>query len=372
MSIEDILMDGETIFRNHSAFNPDYMPVNYNFRDLQMEGMAISIRPALHNGRPVNTIILGQCATGKTTAIKKLFEKVEETSEKLICCYINCQLNTTRFGIFSQIYKKVFGHNPPETGIPFSRIYQHVMKHLENNNQGLLVALDDVNYLFQNQNVNKIFYDILRAYEEFPGIRTGIFAVLSDLEFRLNLEKNVNTVFSPQEIIFPLYKRDEVLKILNDRVKDGFYPNVMSDEIIEEITDYCFDSGDLRLGIDLLRITGNIAEAHGSRKIEQKHLDEAIASNLSINLENTISTLNDNEKKLLKIIALNKDTISTGKLSKEFQSKSNLSHSSFNRSLKKLEFLRLVDTKYNGKGSRGQSREVILRFNPDEICRCIL
>ncbi|MEM4196247.1 MAG: AAA family ATPase, partial [Methanothermobacter sp.] len=133
--IRDILLHDETIFRYMNAFDPDYVPENYRYRESQMEALAVCIRPALRNGRPVNAVILGSCATGKTTAIKKIFEMVESTSENVVCCYINCQLHTTRFGIFSQIYSKIFGHQPPETGVPFSRIYQAIMQHLASENR---------------------------------------------------------------------------------------------------------------------------------------------------------------------------------------------------------------------------------------------
>ena len=203
MGIEDILLHDETIFKNINAFDPDYLPENYKYRDSQMEALAICIRPALKKGRPVNAVVLGSCATGKTTAIKKIFDMVERNSEKVVCCYINCQLHTTRFGIFSQIYQRVFGHFPPETGVPFSRIYQKIMQHLVSEEKALVVALDDVNYLFHSKNANKIFYDILRAHEVFPGARTGVFAILSDIEFRFALDKNVNSIFIPQDVIFP-------------------------------------------------------------------------------------------------------------------------------------------------------------------------
>ena len=47
MAIEDILMYDESLFQNINAFDPDYMPPNYNFRDTQMEAMAMAIRPAI-------------------------------------------------------------------------------------------------------------------------------------------------------------------------------------------------------------------------------------------------------------------------------------------------------------------------------------
>lgn len=371
MGIEDILMYDESLFQNINAFDPDYMPSNYNYRDSQMEGMAMAIRPAMSGGKPSNSVILGSCATGKTTAIKKVFELVENNTEKVICCYINCQLHTTRFGIFSQIHKKIFGHIPPETGVPFSRIYGKIMQYLQKEEKALIVALDDVNYLFQSKNANKIFYDILRAYEEYPGVKSGIFAILSDLEFRYALDKNVNTVFIPQDITFQPYTYSEILSILSDRAKVGFYPGVISDDILEEIAEYTQDKGDLRVGINLLKSCGNIAESNASKKITSDHLKEAINSLISVNLVATLKSLNDVEKSLLEIIVRNKKVLTAGELSEMFVEKENVSYATFNRTLEKLEFLRLIDTKFTGKGVRGNSREIILRFDSEEFNKCI-
>jgi cell division control protein 6 len=367
MGIEDILMYDESLFQNINAFDPDYVPPNYNFRDTQMEAMAMSIRPAIRGGQPSNAVVLGSPATGKTTAMRKVFEHVEKSTEKVACVYINCQIHTTRFGIFSQIHKKLFGHLPPETGIPFSRVYDKIMKYLQKNGIALVIALDDVNYLIQSKNANKVFYDVLRAYEEYPGAKTSIFAILSDLEFRYSFDKNVNTVFIPQEIVFPLYKYDEIESILRDRAKAGFFPGVLSDEILEQIAMYTLENGDLRVGINLLRSCGNIAEADASREIKQEHFDKAIESLVSVKITETINSLNDLEKTLLKIIADYDGIYTAGELSEVFKKETGSSYASFGRTLDKLEFVRLIDTKYTGKGVRGNSREIILRFNPDEF-----
>ena len=47
MGIEDILMADESLFQDINAFDPDYVPQNFNYRDTQMEAMAIAIRPAM-------------------------------------------------------------------------------------------------------------------------------------------------------------------------------------------------------------------------------------------------------------------------------------------------------------------------------------
>ena len=364
MGIEDILMHDESLFQNINAFDPDYVPPNYNYRDRQMEAMAMAIRPAISGGQPSNSVVLGSCATGKTKAIRKVFELVEKTTEKVVCVYINCQLHTTRFGIFSQIYKKLFGHIPPETGVPFSRIYDQIMHKLQSDKKALIVALDDVNYLFQSKAANKVFYDLLRAYEEYPGVKTGIFAILSDLEFRYAFDKNVNTVFIPQDITFQPYTYSEIEDILRDRVNAGFFPGVMGDEILELVAMHTYDVGDLRVGINLLRSCGNIAEADASREITEEHFQKAVDSLVSVQISETLKSLNDTEKALLKIISDSDKIFTAGELSELFKEKENVSYATFNRTLEKLEFLRLVDTKFTGKGSRGNSREIILRFNP--------
>ena len=366
MGIKDILMFDESLFQEINAFDPDYMPQNYNFRDTQMEAMAMAIRPAIRGGQPSNAVVLGSPATGKTTAMKKVFELVENTTEKVTCVYINCQIHTTRFGIFSQIHKRIFGHAPPETGVPFARVYDKVMKHLQKNETALIIALDDVNYLFQTKNANKIFYDMLRPYEEYPGVRTSIFAILSDLEFKYAFDKNVNTVFIPQEITFPPYSYSQIEDILRDRAKAGFFPGVLDDEVLEQIAMYTYENGDLRIGINLLKSCGNIAEADASRKIELEHFEKAIDSLVSVNIAQTIESLNDNEKALLKIIADYDGVYTAGELSKIFKEKTGSSYASYDRTLDKLEFVRLIDTKFTGKGVKGNSREIILRFNPED------
>jgi cell division control protein 6 len=372
MGIQDILLYDETIFRNIDAFNPDYVPENYIHRESQMEALAICLRPALRGGRPVNTVVLGSPATGKTTAINKIFEMVEETSDRVVCVYVNCQLHTTRFNIFSQIYNELFGHMPPETGVPFSRIYGKIMKYLRDEDKAMVVALDDVNYLFHSKNANKIFYDILRAHEEFKGVRTGIFAILSDIEFRYMLDKNVNSVFIPQEVIFDPYSPSEMRDILTDRIKAGFYPDVISDEILDMIVDQASSAGDLRIGIDLLRVSGNFAEADASKTIEEKHVLEAMKSTGSVSLKSTLKTLSDQEKMLLKVIAESEDEdLVAGDIYNSFKIRTSTSYASFDRTLNKLEFLRLIDTKFTGKGVKGNSRMVILRFNPKEIVKCL-
>lgn len=365
MELHDILMYDETIFQEMTVFNSDYLPENFKLRQPQMSEMALSLRPALKGGKPINNLVLGPPATGKTTAIKKLFEMAElDCDDELICVYINCQLHTTKFDIFSQIHKKVFGHTLPETGVPFARLYNNIMEEVQDREKALIIALDDIHYLFQGNLISKIFYDILRAYESFEGVRTGIFAVLSDIEFRHVLDNNVGSIFNANEINFKPYSYDETYRILKERAELGFFPNVISDELIEKITEFTYENGDLRLGIDLLRISGNNAEVKASRKITEEDVDKAIESAGSVTLKYVLNNLSEKEQNLLGFIArLDENEITSGELYKQYHREQKIGYTSFHRLINKLEFLRLIDTSFTGTGKKGNSRYIRLRFD---------
>ena len=118
--------------------------------------------------------------------------------------------------------------------------------------------------------------------------------------------------------------------------------------------------------IKLLNNCGNIAEADASREITRDHFDKAIDSLVSSNISETLKALNESEKSILRIISDNEGLYTSGELYDVLSEKSDISYASFNRTVDKLEFVRLIDTKYTGKGVKGKSREIILRFNPDD------
>jgi cell division control protein 6 len=87
-----------------------------------------------------------------------------------------------------------------------------------------MVALDDINYLFHEKEVDHVLYSLLRAHETCPGARMGVIGVMSELALNYVLDPRVVSVFQPEEIIFPLYDRSEIRDILSRRVQMGFYP----------------------------------------------------------------------------------------------------------------------------------------------------
>lgn len=63
----------------------------------------------------------------------------------------------------------------------------------------------------------------------------------------------MQSVFHSEEIQFPPYDEEEIRAILRERAKVGFYPGVLPVEMLDFIVAQTMRSGDLRVGLDLLR-----------------------------------------------------------------------------------------------------------------------
>ncbi len=203
----DMLLWEETLFKDRDLFELDHLPEHFLHREAQMNSLKFCIRPALQGGRPVNALCLGPPGTGKTTAILKLFEEIEAHSSQIVPVHVNCQMNSTRYAVFYQLYKKIFEHAPPSSGISFKRVFEKVAQHSADENKVLVVALDDINYLFPEKEVDHVLYSLLRAHETCPGARMGVIGVMSELTLNYVFDPRVVSVFQAEDVVFPLYTR---------------------------------------------------------------------------------------------------------------------------------------------------------------------
>ena len=110
---KDLLQWDQTLFKDERYFELDYIPEHFSHRDTQMRALKIAARPALRGARPINCLCSGPHGTGKTTAVLKVFEEIENYTDSVVPVYVNCQIDSTRFAIFSEIYKKLFKYTPP-------------------------------------------------------------------------------------------------------------------------------------------------------------------------------------------------------------------------------------------------------------------
>lgn len=364
--MRDLLAWDQTLFRDSELFELDHVPEHFLHRDAQLQSLMYSVRPALSGSRPLNCLCIGSPGTGKTTAVVKVFEEIEKHTPKVVPVLVNCQVDSTRYAVFSHIFKKLIGYAPPTSGVSFKKIFSEVAKYLAEHEKVLVVALDDMNYLFYENEVNEVLYSLLRAHETYPGARVGVIAILSDTGVPHILDPKVESVFLPGEIAFPQYAREEIRDILSNRARLGFFPGVLDDSVLDRITEHTFALGDLRVGIDLLKRSCLNAERRASKTISPQDVESAYEKSRLIHLSYLLRSLKDDEKTLLGMVAQQQQA-NSGELYETFHSRTSLGYTRFYELLNKLDSLKLIEADFTGKGSRGRSRVVTLRYRADEV-----
>ena len=366
----DMLLWEETIFRDRDLFELDHLPEHFLHREPQNNSLKFCIRPALQGGRPVNALCLGPPGTGKTTAILKLFEEIEAHSTRVVPVHVNCQMDSTRYSVFYQIYKKLFDHAPPSSGISFKRIFEKVAEATVEQDKVLVVALDDINYLFHEKEIDHVLYSLLRAHETCPGARMGVIGVMSELSLSYVLDPRVVSVFQPEEVLFPLYSRGEIADILGRRAQMGYYPGVMSQQVLEAVVDGAENAGDLRVGIDLLKRAGLAAEKRASRAISLEDVADSMDRSRLVHLSFAMKSLKEDEIVVLRLAAEGSSQ-RAGEIYSRFQEETGAGYTRFHEIINKLDSVRLINSDFTGAGERGRSRIISVRYDPEEILKRI-
>lgn len=268
--LKSIIEEEGTIFLNRDVFNLDYIPDVYPFRDEQLKEMASNSKDLIYNKAPKTMLLKGGYATGKTSTLKNFFKMINEGFPNVKCIYIQCQFTNTEYEILTEIYNNLFD-NKIKFGTHSKYIFNKIIKKLKDEDLVLVLGLDEYDNIKNSIELNNILYKFLRTKEKYESVEIGIIIVGSSV-LSIRLDDSVYTIFKRIPITFPNYSREQLYSILKLRCQEGFYPGVISEDILLNVVQKTFDEGNLRYGILLLGAAGNNAERENCNKIYRRHL----------------------------------------------------------------------------------------------------
>ncbi|MFB6256482.1 MAG: cell division control protein 6, partial [Haloplanus sp.] len=180
------------------------------------------------------------------------------------------------------------------------------------------------------------------------------------------LDGRVQSVFRPEEVYFPVYDADEIVDILSERVDRGFHDGVIGASELDRVAELTAESGDLRVGIDLLRRAGLNAEMRASRTISVDDVEAAYDKSKYVHLSRCLRELTDSEQALVETIA-DHDGQQAGTVYEAFHDSTGLGYTRYTEIVNKLDQLGVIEADYAGVEGRGRSRSLTLSYDVDAV-----
>lgn len=333
---KDLLKSGETLFRDTVVLDYDFQPKIMKYRENEQKQFATAIRPLLAGNTGRNLFVYGAPGIGKTTACKNVLRELEEETEEIIPVYVNCWKENTTFKIFYKICE--------DLGFKFlqnkktSELFALIKSKL--NKQGAVFIFDEVDKLEDTDFLYTILEDIYRK---------SIILITNYRDSYSEFDERIRSRLAPEFVSFPAYNEQEIAGILQQRREYAFAQNCWEEEAFQEIIEKCAELGDVRIGLYLMRETGNIAEERSARRINLTHVAEAIkkVDNFHIKPKEGL----DEELQLVLDLVREHNTKKVGDIYTCYVERGGeMSYKSFKRRIDKLDEAKFIRTeKVSGK-----------------------
>lgn len=280
-NIFDDYMESRGVFADKKVLSTNYRPLNLPHRDDEVKSIASVLAPTLEGNKPSNLFIYGKTGTGKSAVIKhitsRLRERSEENGTRVKIIYLNCKLRKvadTEYRLMAELARR-FGEDVPSTGLPTDEVYQRFFDVLDDEKRVVVLILDEIDALVQKTG-DEFLYSLTRINEELEKSQVSLVGISNDLSFTDDLDPRVKSSLSEEEILFNPYNAVQLQDILESRAQEAFKGDAVSDEVIKKCSALAAqEHGDARRAIDLLRVSGELAERSGSDKVKVDHVDLA-------------------------------------------------------------------------------------------------
>jgi cell division control protein 6 len=273
------------VFKDRNKLSPHYIPKQLPHRDHQislLDAIYGSILRNIRNAYPRFTQIIGDTGTGKTCTTVKFGEQISEKAKKegvnLKHVYVNCKVDgTTRYVLFGNLVRKVTPKISTRSLSPEEMIRQ-LVEYLKAEGMFLLATFDEIDYFIQTNPKEHVIYDLTRTTEMSPGEPSHVIGeifIARSLKWHERLEPGEKSTLGMGVIEFPKYTSSQVREILEDRVEEAFRPGAVDEDTLDLICDVTANppvNGDIRVGLDLLYYSGNLAENQGLDRVHPDHV----------------------------------------------------------------------------------------------------
>ena len=292
-------------------------------------------------------------------------------SDNLKVVYVNCKLKKvadTEYRILAELISAL-GGSVPATGLPTDSVYSKFIEIIEAKKQVVLIILDEV-----DQAVKKIsdgfLYNLTRLNSGLKNAQICLVGISNSLTFMDGLDPRVRSSLGEEELVFPPYNALQLQDILKKRADEAFIEGILEEGVIAKCAAYAArEHGDARRALDLLRVSGELAEREGSKKLSIEFIDKA---NQKIERDKMLDIVENEPKQqqlvLHSILSLHgdkgKDKIFTGGVYNKYQelclkTKNDvLTQRRVSDIIAEFDMLGFINVDVVSRGRQGRTREI--------------
>lgn len=366
----------ESIFINKHALQTSFMPGELVHRDVLVKQVASIIAPALRMERPSNLFVYGKTGTGKTLSIKHTTDKLLLIAKRgavpIQKLYVNCKLKNvadTEYRLIVSLAREL-GKPLPSTGLPTDDVYKTFFSAVDSEKQLVLLVLDEIDQLAKKAG-DDVLYNLTRINEELKNAQISIIGISNDLLFVDNLDPRVKSSLSEEEILFPPYNALQLQDILANRADIAFKKESLEAGVIEKCAAFAArEHGDARRALELLRVSGELADRRGAAKITITDVDAAEEKIERDKIADLITTQPKQAQiALYSILSISQGAnkfIFTGEVYESYKKYCStlglrpLTQRRMSDILSELDMLGIITARVISKGRYGRTREIML------------
>ena len=288
---DSILKDSESLFIKKENLDFNYIPTEVPYRENQKQEIANCIKPLFRDVGGRNLFITGSPGIGKTCAVLHLFEDLKSKTDEVIPIYINCWKKDTAYKIVKEICEQIdYKWTSNKTTEELIKIISNIL-----NKKSTVICLDEIDKLKEDNILYNFSEDLFKK---------TLILIANDASWISNLENRIRSRLNCGYLEFKPYNYNETMGILKRRIESAFVPGVFNPNSIELVSEKTHEVGDIRFGLDLLRNSGDLAEAKSSKKIELDDIKEAITKSSEFKIKK-VSEFKDEDQFILKLIKEN-------------------------------------------------------------------
>ncbi len=374
------------IVKNKKILQSSYIPENLPHRMDKINEVVEIIAPSLNKDKPSNILVIGKTGTGKTAVmnyIGKELRKADPDQENCAFIYVNCEVVDTPYGILYNISNQIISEPSkkiPFTGWSLDKVFAELTDYIDKENKIFVIVLDEIDRSFQ-KNGDDIFYYLTTINEVLQNSKVSIIGITNNAKFTEFLSPKIKSRLGEEKIIFPPYNVNQLKDILYERAKMAFDDGILEDDVIP----YCAalsaqEMGDARRALDLLRMSADMAERNGDKKVTSAHVRSAKNKIELDAVSEIIKTLTIQSKTVLMSVIMNNEEgnepMTTGDVYTKYKficeviGQSVLTQRRVAGLISELDMLGIVHARVKSFGRAGRTKEIELS-TPKEIVNMI-